>query len=59
MKSYFDWRLLADAHRPTEPTGFYPEIRRLYGEGLTPRDIAAALRIDLGSVLSALKQVRH
>jgi hypothetical protein len=50
------WALLANLHRPTDPTALAGEIRRLHGTGLTPRDIATSLRIDLSVVLTALRQ---
>ena len=53
---YFDWRLLADKHRPTDPAIMAAEIRHLRKTGLKPRDIATALRVDLGVVLSALSE---
>jgi hypothetical protein len=45
----------AQEHRPTEPAALAAEIRRLRRTGLTPRDIAVALRIGLGQVLEALE----
>jgi hypothetical protein len=52
-----DWtqyRALADQHRPTEQSAIAEEIRRLHREGLTARDVADAMRLDVGVVLSAL-----
>jgi hypothetical protein len=46
----------ADLHRPTDPGALAREIRRLARTGLRPRDIAAALRVDLGAVLSAIRE---
>ena len=43
-----------DRHRPTDPEVLATEIRRLHASGLRPRDIAQALRLDLGTVLGAL-----
>jgi hypothetical protein len=44
----------ANQYRPTDPQAIASEIRRLRGNGLTPSDIAGALRIGLGQVLEAL-----
>jgi hypothetical protein len=49
-----DYRALANALRPTDQSQIQTEIRRLYSNGLKPRDISAALRIDLSAVLTAL-----
>ena len=51
------WQMLANMHRPTDPTALAGEIRRLHGTGLTPRDIAATLRLDMAAVLQALREV--
>ena len=50
----YDWRTLADKHRPTDPAVLSAEIRRLAATGLTARDISTALRIDMAQVLEAL-----
>jgi hypothetical protein len=43
-----------DRHRPTDPQLIAKECRRLAATGLRPRDIAAALRLDLTFVISAV-----
>jgi hypothetical protein len=53
----YDWRLLADVHKPTDPAAIAAEIRRLHATGLKPRDISNTLRLDLGVVLQALRAV--
>ena len=53
----YDWRKLAELHKPTDPAAIVAEIRRLSGTGLKPRDISNALRLDLGAVLEALRAV--
>jgi hypothetical protein len=50
-----DYERLARQHRPTDQAALAREIRRLYADGLKPRDIAAALRFDLPAVLTALQ----
>ena len=50
----YDWRALADLHRPTDTAVLYAEIRRQAASGLKARDISTALRIDLAQVLEAL-----
>ena len=50
----YDWRALADLHRPTDQATLYAEIRRQAASGLKARDISTALRIDMGVVLEAL-----
>jgi len=64
MSPAFDWRLMVSAvdhdrraqmHRPTDPSVVAGEIRRLRQTGLTARDVAALLRLDLGVVLAALR----
>jgi hypothetical protein len=49
------WQLMANLHRPSDPTALSGEIRRLHQTGLTPRDISVALRLDMGAVLQALR----
>ena len=53
MNETYDQR--ANAHRPTDSAALQAEMRRLASSGLRVRDIAVALRIDLGAVLEALK----
>jgi hypothetical protein len=50
----YDWRLLADMHKPTDPAMIVNEIRRLNRDGLSPHDIAATLRIGVAAVEQAL-----
>lgn len=50
----YDWRVLADMHRPANPEVIAAEIRRLRLTGLMPRDIANALRVDIVVVVTAL-----
>ena len=49
-----DYDRLARIHRPSNPAVLAMEMRRLHANGLTARDIAAALRLDIGQVLEAL-----
>ena len=57
MSPAYDWRLLADMHKPTDPAAIAVEIRRLHSDdGLTARDISNTLRLDLGVVLQALRE---
>jgi len=51
-----DWRRLSEQHRPTEPSQLASEIRRLRATGLTARDIATSLRLDLAYVLEVIQQ---
>jgi hypothetical protein len=62
----FDWRALtgsdayelhAQLHRP-DPAGIAAEVQRLAREGLKPRDIASALRVNVTQVLKALRAAR-
>jgi hypothetical protein len=46
----------ANAHRPTSIYAMAVEIRRLHSTGLQPRDLAAALRLDLTQVLQAITE---
>lgn len=45
-----DYARLAQIHRPSDPVALAEEVRRLSASGLSPTDIAAALRIDLVQV---------
>jgi transposase-like protein len=54
MNTAYDWRQLADLHRPTDEAAIGAEIRRLYQTGLKPRDISSALRLDISTVIQAL-----
>lgn len=51
-------RARADANRPADSTALAEEVRRLRGLGLTARDVAAALRLDLAFVLTTLGEQR-
>ncbi len=44
-----------DAHRPTDGESLAREARRLCAQGLTHRDVAAALRLSEGAVRAALE----
>lgn len=46
-----------DTHRPTDGEALQAEIRRLHQTGLTARDIANSLRLGLGAVLEALREI--
>jgi hypothetical protein len=50
------YEMRANLHKPSDPDAFALEIRRLHSEGLKPRDIANALRLDLAAVLTALRR---
>jgi hypothetical protein len=47
----------AQQYRPTDAAALAAEVRRLVAGGLTARDIAQALRLDLGAVLELLYRV--
>jgi hypothetical protein len=55
MSPQYDWRRLAELHRPTDPAVIAAEVRSLYRQGLKPRDIAVALRIGVPAVLQVLE----
>ncbi len=55
MMAATDYDRLARVHRPDDTRRLHLEIRRLVADGLKPRDVAQALRVDLGVVLEALK----
>jgi hypothetical protein len=50
----YDWR---DLFKPTDPAVVAVEIRRLKSTGLTARDIAATLDLNIAVVLEALRKV--
>jgi hypothetical protein len=52
----YDWRLLADMHRPTDAAQITATIRHLHESGLKPHDIANVMRLGLGAVLQALRE---
>lgn len=45
---------LAQLHRPDDPKRLAAEIRRLQSDGLTPQDIATALRLPLDQVINTI-----
>ena len=45
----------AQQHRPRDESAMARECSRLVSTGLTPRDVATALRLDLGEVLTWLQ----
>jgi hypothetical protein len=45
------YELLAQQHRPRDDGALAAECRRLVSTGLTPRDVATALRLELADVL--------
>jgi hypothetical protein len=47
---------MANKHRPTDPDLLAAEIRRLHATGLTARDIATALRLQLDAVINVLER---
>ncbi len=49
-----DYRLLAQQHRPTDQAALAAEVRRMASQGLRPRDIAAALGMNVVLVLHIL-----
>lgn len=50
-----EYQQRAQQHRPDDQAALVVEIRRLTGEGLKPRDIAAALNLHISFVLLALR----
>lgn len=48
------YAMLAQQHRPSDPAQLAVEIRRLHHSGLSRRDIATALRLNLEFVVNAL-----
>lgn len=53
----YDWRKLAELHKPTDAAQIAETIRHLHESGLKPHDIANVMRIGLGAVLQALREV--
>jgi hypothetical protein len=49
-----DYTRRATLHRPTDPSVIGAEIRRMHAGGLTARDIAEALHLNLAAVIEAL-----
>jgi len=56
MMPAYDWRLLADTHKPTDAAQITAAIRHLHQSGLKPHDIASVMRVGLGAVLQALRE---
>jgi hypothetical protein len=54
MPTANDYDRRANAHHPQSADAMAIEIRRLHSTKLKPRDIASALRLDLGQVLEAI-----
>jgi hypothetical protein len=54
-----DYARLALLNRPTDRQALAREVTRLVGTGLTPRDVAQALRIDLADVMTMLGESHH
>ena len=52
MSSAYDLR--ANQHRPADVGQLDAEIRRLNRNGLTPRDVAVALRLSLDAVVAII-----
>jgi hypothetical protein len=50
------YELLAQQHRPRDQAALARECVRLAALGLRARDIASALRLDLGEVLAMINQ---
>ena len=44
-----------DLHRPSTPDARRPAVLELLGRGLTPQDVAQALRIGLAEVMEAAR----
>lgn len=49
-----DYARLSQLYRPTDQRALAAEVRRLSTTGLSPQDIAAALRLALPAVLEML-----
>ena len=49
----------AQQYRPRDESALARECYRLFATGLTARDIATALRLELGVVLAMLKPTRN
>ena len=55
--SLIELRSPAERYRPHTPSGRRFAVLELYRSGLRARDIADALRVELGEVLEALRDV--
>jgi len=56
MSPQYDWRQLAELHRPTDGAVMVAAIQKMHQSGLTARDISDTLRIGLAAVHQALNQ---
>ena len=54
MSAAPDYDIRANQHRPADVCQLDAEIRRLNRNGLTPRDVAAALRLSLDAVVAII-----
>lgn len=54
--SALDYRNRAQLHRPSSPFLLGREMRRLAESGLTPRDIAVAMQVEISVVIEALRK---
>jgi hypothetical protein len=52
-----DYARLAELNRPADGDALAREVRRLLRDGLKPRDISIALRLDLAHVLELLRRM--
>jgi hypothetical protein len=53
-----DYRLLAELFRPRDDAALARECRRLAAQGLLPRDIAAALKVEPAQVARWVREDR-
>lgn len=58
MNTAHDYRQAAQRHRPTDPQALAIAVQDLAAQGLTLRDIAVALRMDIAEVLALLNAGR-
>ena len=54
MSIQLNYEQRAQRHRPSDPARVRAEIVRLMGQGLSTRDVATALRLDVPAVLNLL-----
>ena len=66
MSPAYDWRQMiagieyadrARMYAPSDREALAAAIRKLRHDGMRPRDISVALRLDLGAVVEALRDV--
>jgi hypothetical protein len=50
-----DWRTLAERHRPSDPSALAKEVKRLARDGLTARDVAEVLGLNVAVVAAILE----